>query len=116
MALPIGMTQALLLLHGRRCRYCGQAADTADHIVPVHKGGSDDASNLVAACRTCNCSKGTERLPKEIEKELLMEAWIIEGEVTRLARTFAQAQDDARKRPAIFVMRRHLRVPRVEAA
>jgi hypothetical protein len=115
MALPIGMTQALLLLHGRRCRYCGLVADTADHIIPVHKGGGDDASNLVAACRTCNCSKGTERLPEEIEKELLMEAWIVKGEVNRLARTFAQAQDDARKRPAIPVMRRHLRIHRVGA-
>lgn len=115
MALSIGMTQALLLLHGRKCRYCGQAADTADHIIPVRKGGADDASNLVAACRSCNCSKGTERLPEAIEKELLMEAWIMEGEVSRLARTFARAQVDARKRPAILVMRRHLRAHRVEA-
>jgi 5-methylcytosine-specific restriction endonuclease McrA len=73
MTLPIGMTQAVLLLHGRKCRYCGRAADTADHIIPRHKGGTDDASNLVAACRTCNCSKGVERLPEEIEKELLIE-------------------------------------------
>ena len=116
MVFPIGMTQALLLLHGRRCRYCGRAADTADHIIPVQKGGADDASNLVAACRTCNCSKGTERLPEGIEKELLMEAWIIEGEVTRLAAIFARAQDDARKRPSIPAMRHHLRAHRVGAS
>ncbi|MDP9224703.1 MAG: HNH endonuclease [Actinomycetota bacterium] len=41
-----------------RCRYCGRAgADTVDHVVPVFRGGSDDESNLVAACRPCHASK-----------------------------------------------------------
>lgn len=32
----------------------------ADHIVPYSKGGGDDLDNLVAACRKCNCRKGTK--------------------------------------------------------
>lgn len=41
------------------CRYC-HATDTPltiDHVVPVALGGTDDPSNLVAACRDCNAGK-----------------------------------------------------------
>lgn len=43
------------------CRYCGALAAesplTIDHVVPVALGGSDDPSNLVAACKDCNAGK-----------------------------------------------------------
>jgi len=43
------------------CRYCGQSAPDvvlhADHIKPVAKGGTNDPSNLVAACSACNGGK-----------------------------------------------------------
>jgi hypothetical protein len=43
------------------CRYCGGTAPdvalTVDHVTPVALGGSDDPSNLVAACRDCNSGK-----------------------------------------------------------
>jgi hypothetical protein len=43
------------------CRYCGAAAPdaklTVDHVVPVALGGSDEPSNLVAACADCNGGK-----------------------------------------------------------
>jgi 5-methylcytosine-specific restriction endonuclease McrA len=29
-----------------------------DHIVPLYKGGTNDDSNLVAACHDCNQGKG----------------------------------------------------------
>lgn len=51
---------------GHACVYCG-ATDVPlhlDHVVPSSRGGSDDPSNLVAACRPCNCSKGP-RTPEE---------------------------------------------------
>jgi len=45
------------------CQYCGQKApDIAlhvDHVIPVALGGSDDPSNLVAACRDCNTGKAS---------------------------------------------------------
>lgn len=45
------------------CRYCGEAAPdvklTVDHVLPVTLGGSDDPSNLVAACRDCNAGKSS---------------------------------------------------------
>lgn len=45
------------------CRYCGRSAPdvelTVDHVVPVALGGSDDPSNLVAACRDCNAGKSS---------------------------------------------------------
>lgn len=55
-----------------RCSYCGEEmvrrtgergpkAYTIDHIVPVAQGGSDDITNLAAACRTCNNEKGAAR-------------------------------------------------------
>jgi 5-methylcytosine-specific restriction endonuclease McrA len=31
------------------CYYCGSPANTADHIVPVSKGGTHEESNLIAA-------------------------------------------------------------------
>ncbi|WP_082502913.1 HNH endonuclease [Nocardioides sp. Leaf307] len=40
------------------CVYCGREATTADHVVAVANGGTDDVSNLVACCITCNSSKG----------------------------------------------------------
>lgn len=45
------------------CRYCGATAPdaklTVDHVTPVALGGSDDPSNLVAACRDCNYGKAS---------------------------------------------------------
>lgn len=45
---------------GYACHWCGRMAETADHVVPVAEGGSDDPGNLVAACRACNERRGRE--------------------------------------------------------
>ena len=39
------------------CVYCGLEADTIDHIIPKSRGGSDEESNLTAACFFCNQEK-----------------------------------------------------------
>lgn len=43
------------------CRYCGKMSDevqlAVDHIIPVSKGGTNDAENLVTACVPCNQGK-----------------------------------------------------------
>lgn len=45
------------------CRYCGQSAPdvklTVDHVVPVALGGTDEPSNLAAACWDCNVGKAS---------------------------------------------------------
>lgn len=45
------------------CRYCGASAPdvalTVDHVLPVALGGSDEPTNLVAACRDCNAGKSS---------------------------------------------------------
>jgi hypothetical protein len=39
------------------CQWCGAYGNTADHILPVSKGGSDELENLVCACKKCNYSR-----------------------------------------------------------
>jgi len=44
---------------GNRCVYCGSTEKlTLDHVIALSKGGAHAESNLVAACLSCNCSKG----------------------------------------------------------
>ena len=46
---------------GRECLLrlpgCAGTATTTDHVIPKKRGGTDDDSNLVAACRRCNSRK-----------------------------------------------------------
>jgi len=41
------------------CAYCGEGADTLDHVLPRSKGGMTVAENLVPACRRCNGAKSS---------------------------------------------------------
>lgn len=46
---------------GSVCAYCKQPADglpDPEHVMPLSRGGRNDMSNLVAACRKCNTDKG----------------------------------------------------------
>ncbi|MGU9957420.1 MAG: HNH endonuclease [Arenicellales bacterium WSBS_2016_MAG_OTU3] len=49
---------ALFARDGHICLYCGERRHKSDlsrdHVRPVSKGGIDDWSNVVAACRRCN--------------------------------------------------------------
>ncbi len=59
---------------GHLCMYCGHeysaAMLTRDHVVPLSRGGRDQWSNVVAACRHCNTRKGN-RTPEEAGLQLL---------------------------------------------
>lgn len=47
------------------CVYCGSpGANQCDHVIPRSRGGRSVATNLVAACRSCNSSK-KDRTPSE---------------------------------------------------
>jgi len=39
------------------CHYCGQEANTVDHLIPISKGGTDESTNMVACCTRCNSAK-----------------------------------------------------------
>lgn len=46
-----------------RCGYCGVLIDLSemqiDHKTPMYWGGTEEASNLIASCRSCNNYKST---------------------------------------------------------
>lgn len=50
------------VLLGDPCSYCGGAADSIDHIVPIAAGPDGHWSNLTGACRRCNSKKGSQSL------------------------------------------------------
>lgn len=39
------------------CCYCGEKADSADHVIPTSAGGPDILGNIVPACKSCNMAK-----------------------------------------------------------
>ena len=57
----------ILMRDGYECAYCGETADTVDHVVSRHHGGDMwDAENLVAACKRCNSMKGDRPAKKAV--------------------------------------------------
>jgi 5-methylcytosine-specific restriction endonuclease McrA len=66
--LGLRVTRAIDARDGGCCVYCGATADESgshlhlDHVVPRSLGGEDTASNLVTACRACNCTRKTMSL------------------------------------------------------
>ena len=48
----------ILKMHDYCCVYCGDDANTVDHVIPTSRGGTDDPMNLVAACNSCNFGLG----------------------------------------------------------
>jgi 5-methylcytosine-specific restriction endonuclease McrA len=65
-ALPQGARVVLtseVIARDPDCTYCfGCPSTTADHVVPLTRGGLDVESNLVGACAPCNSSKGDRLL------------------------------------------------------
>lgn len=56
---------AVLERDGWTCHYCRAEATTVDHVIPRSKGGTNEQSNLVAACVRCNASKGNRTAPRK---------------------------------------------------
>ncbi|MDV8076287.1 HNH endonuclease signature motif containing protein [Rhodococcus sp. IEGM 1370] len=46
-------------MKGESCWYCGKLEPVmhVDHAIPLARGGTDDWTNLVNACPTCNLRK-----------------------------------------------------------
>lgn len=50
----------VLARDGYTCAYCGQDANTVDHVVSIKAGGDPiSLENMVACCKRCNSSKGS---------------------------------------------------------
>ena len=56
-----------------QCQYCGRTANelkpreslTRDHLIPMSRGGTNEWTNVVTACSSCNTRKAN-RMPNEI--------------------------------------------------
>ncbi|QKT12274.1 MULTISPECIES: HNH endonuclease [unclassified Rhodococcus (in: high G+C Gram-positive bacteria)] len=59
----VPMTRAALMHRDRfRCGYCGDKAETIDHVVPRSRGGGHSWENCVACCAPCNHRKADKLL------------------------------------------------------
>jgi 5-methylcytosine-specific restriction endonuclease McrA len=74
-----------------RCRYCGDAATQADHVMPRAKGGADAMENLVACCATCNKTAAGNLFPSFSAKK----AWVLANRPKPRQRKKADARPTA---------------------
>lgn len=78
MAVSKRLRYEVLRRDNHACRYCGRSAPevalTVDHVVPVALGGSDDPTNLVAACRDCNAGKSASSPDAQIVDDIAADA------------------------------------------
>jgi len=55
---------ACLAAHDGRCVYCGSVLTpttrSRDHVIPLCRGGTNDITNIVPACKKCNSRKHTK--------------------------------------------------------
>ena len=59
----VPMTRAAVMGRDQhRCVYCGDSADTIDHVVPRSRGGGHSWENCVACCGPCNRRKADRLL------------------------------------------------------
>jgi len=56
--------RAIFARDDHRCQYCGNQADSIDHVLPRSRGGAHTWENVAAACRPCNLDK-RDRTPEE---------------------------------------------------
>ena len=57
------------------CQYCGNNAESIDHIIPKSRNGSHSWDNVVTACMDCNHKKAG-RTPKEANMKLKIKPFI----------------------------------------
>lgn len=64
----------VLIRDAHLCQYCTKefvsAELTIDHIIPKAHGGTNDWTNVVASCRSCNMKKG-DRTPRQAGMSLM---------------------------------------------
>lgn len=100
MAVSKRVRYEVLRRDGFICRYCkaGDKPLTVDHVIPVSLGGSDDPTNLVAACRECNQGKASTHPGADLvaDVDAKSAAWVLaldKAVETRRVRRTNLAQD-----------------------
>lgn len=72
--IPPLTNKTLFIRDSNICAYCadyyGKSQLTRDHVTPKSKGGEDDWTNLVTACKKCNHKKA-DRTPTEASMPLV---------------------------------------------
>lgn len=113
MAVSRRLRYEVLRRDGHTCRYCGGKAPdvrlTVDHVVPVALGGSDDPSNLVAACSTCNAGKSSsspdEALVVEVDDVALKYATALRRVIEERAAKYAAEDEHLRWFDGMWICR-----------
>lgn len=79
-----GVTTAehLALMPGK-CHYCGVLltldGGTWDHVIPFHRGGSNELSNIVRCCTSCQRRKFTKTPEEYAEHQSMMSRCALPG-------------------------------------
>lgn len=77
-------TRAVLARDRYTCAYCGDRADTMDHVIPRSRpDGPHTWLNVVAACKACN-NKKDNRTPEEMGWELRIQPTVPGGPSARV--------------------------------
>lgn len=79
------------------CRYCGAKAPDVelhvDHVTPVALGGTDEPSNLVAACADCNVGKASSSPDDETVADVAEDAERWAAAIKEAARRIEERPD-----------------------
>jgi hypothetical protein len=90
MAVSKRLRYEILRRDNHTCRYCGATAPEVslqvDHVHPVSLGGTDEASNLVAACVDCNTGKSSSHPEAPLVED-------VSQDVVRWTRALQAAQE-----------------------
>ena len=78
-------TRTVLARDGWECCYCGDMADSIDHVHPTSRGGKNEWNNVVSACRQCNSFKADNLLedlqnPETCPESLKHMNWVLRFE------------------------------------
>jgi hypothetical protein len=83
------------------CRYCGRRAPdvelTVDHVTPVALGGTDDPTNLVAACAECNSGKSSIRPGEAVVDDVFQDALRWRDAMKRAASEMDEQEGEIRR-------------------
>jgi len=86
------------------CKYCGRKTPEvileADHIIPISKGGTDDADNLVTSCYACNRGKGATLLDTVLKDKDIHEETILMAEREMQLKEYNHIREQIHKREA----------------